>query len=629
MSLQLEPGLHIIPYLRGRLSFSRMTAEAVAATECDVLAVDLPHWLDPLLPVVLDRLPLVTALLIHGETTCSILPFSPADPACAAAWLARRRGCPIVCVDDPEIPWEDQDRALECDLSPPPDHGLERTAPQDYFEPLWRRLDELWTKVPGEARLPAALRAARVATRLRALQRAGGRVALVCEYRLGWLIARQWKGAESPGPDPSPRERHAALIFEDPRLVWSAGFFDDFPALVCAFFEALRAGNSRRFDPQAILKEILGGFVDPNQAVTRTPGELLDCVASLAGFRRTLECARRLLAYPKPTAADAGDSLPAFFTPANGSTLSEAASFPLPDVLHCKPFYPRSRAERTRWAPEDELERRLKWVGWAEPFITRQEARELRPSEGRTRFAVAEDYRLHTRVCEQLRDFLRQNRPACPPLDKYTPTVFLFANPGPHSHAGLIHDSSPALRRLELGNAAGLEDLAAQDRVFTVYYTRRGRHVIHPHVIEREQLSSLALLYTGEETGPDRYAVINALPRDRQCRTEPEEDPELSHFPPAERAVAWAVKYADRAIIVIHYEGWTPSLRLLACAAARGVSLVTADLHVLSAELVARLEFMHYISPALKKHPHLARIVTRFVPPFEGPTLKTKCGAES
>lgn len=619
MRTRVSERLEVIPYVRCRLRFASLAAQAAAEGSFDCVAVDWPDFLRPILAAVLDRLPLVTALLLEQDSNCSLLSFTPSEPNCAAAWVARRRAMELACVDDPSFASGPEDCLFQPDVPLPDDDDLNLAALENYFAPLWRRMDAIWSQAPKSSRRALAARGASLAARLKPLLASGRRVLLISEYRLWWWAERQWERGETASEQSPQRQRRAALIFEDPLLLWAAGFFDEFPAVMLAFFESLAAGNLRQFDERDKLRALLGEQAQPiaGAPTTRLPGELLAGLRARMGTQPALEAARRLLSYPAPTARDAGDAVPAYLHLTSDGLREPPRSFELPDALHCAPYYQRATGERLRWFPSEERERRLEWAGWARPFITRQEAKQLSGRRGPVRFAARQDYRLHCKVCAQVRDLVRQRYPDCPPLDEYTPVAFLF-RPAAESHGcGVIHDSNPTQRMIEFGNPANSDPDSPPDQVYSLAYTVRGHEEVYPPLLERELLTSLVLLYTGEEMGPDRYAAITRRPRRFQCRVSPEADLLLAPFSEDDREVAWAVQYASRAVIVVHHEGWRPSSRLAAFAFERDVRLLELPLSVLPEAIVERLQLMHYMSTPLKKHPDSERIVGRFLPPVE------------
>jgi hypothetical protein len=619
MSVEAWAGLRVVPYVRGRLPFAALAAQAAAEGAFDCLAVDWPGFVQGLLPVVLPRLPLTTALLIENDRRCALLPFLPADAACAAAWRAQRDGRRVECLDFPAPAGFSEEVSLPAEMPSLPEEPERLADLEEYFHPLWENMEAAWRCAPARTRRSITARAARFAGRIRGLLAVGSRVLAVCEYRLWWCVRRQLEDGEQPPEGQWSPEFRAALIFENPLLLWGAGLFDEFPAVMRAFFDSLKADQPGPFRRRAALAALLGqdaGLLPPD-AAARRPGDLLDHLRTRLGVGRALECARRLLEYPAPGLAQAGADLPAYLRLQAGGMLGETERFPLPDALHCVPYYPRALSELDRFCPDEEQQRRLDWVGWTRPYITRQEAKALRERGGSVRFAVKQDYRLHREVCTRLRQLIRSRAPSCPALDEFTPVAFLFSPPNGRQNEGVIHDSNPVQRRIELGLPATFGRGNAPDMVYSLYYVVRAGETVHPGLLEREWLDALVLLYTGEEMGPDRYAAITARPKQQQCRVPPGFDPSLMTFRPGERGLAWAVKYAQQAVIVVHYPDWRPSSGLADFAAERGVSLLTLPLDVLPAPTVERLRRLHYMYPALKKHPENERIVGRFLPPLD------------
>jgi hypothetical protein len=131
--------------------------------------------------------------------------------------------------------------------------------------------------------------------------------------------------------------------------------------------------------------------------------------------------------------------------------------------------------------------------------------------------------------------------------------------------------------------------------------------------VQCEHLTSIAFLYSKHWMGLDRYAAINRRPVQFQCRVGPDWDPELDQFGVAERGLAWAIKYAQRTVLVAAAPGWRPSARIAEFAATRGVQIRVVPLSIFSEAMLDRLRRIHFISTRLKRYRGRDQVVKRFL----------------
>jgi hypothetical protein len=273
------------------------------------------------------------------------------------------------------------------------------------------------------------------------------------------------------------------------------------------------------------------------------------------------------------------------------------------------------------------------------------------------RWGIKADYRLHTQACAQARSILEKQRRQYSPKrswgameggihrkatlaalargergiyvnhqihnrilrgkeDEFTPVVFLFADKQAidKSYSYTIFDGNLAQRNINLENNDFPFSLNPKpDYVYSLYYTtRKSEYLIIPH-IQRENLTSLSLLYTKSIMGIERYQAITNQERRFQCRITPDSDSEVNSFPKSERAVAWGVKYSHDRTIVVAERGWKASPRLAEFAKKKEVKIQTIPLSTYRPDIINRLKRFYFLSTPLKKHPQREQIVRRFV----------------
>jgi len=322
--------------------------------------------------------------------------------------------------------------------------------------------------------------------------------------------------------------------------------------------------------------------------------------------------AKDLLDYPQAKASDADQLLPAYLQVTSDTVVEAHDHFSLADVFHARPYYDATSVERGRFLTAQEQVDRQRWLAALRPFVTRQEAKLLtRGVGGMVRWAVKSDYQLHQRVCALLRGMAQSTG-----LDEFTPVAFVFTSSTEGNHSSCVHDSNITQRGMELGDATlGGSVRLEPDMVYSLFSTVSGRETPFPPHLERDCLTTLALLFTGVSMGLERYASITARPKKLQCRVPPESDSELAGFGLAERGLAWCVKWATDAVIAAVHPGWEPSGKLLEFAQKRRVEILRIGLDALPEATVRRLQQMHYTSTSLKRHPDSETIVQRFTAP--------------
>ncbi len=646
--------LRVIPYVRGRLVFAEIAASTLQEKVFDTVLVDLPcfmnhqRWLD----TPLASFPLVSSLLVKKDDgECSLYPLVPTDAACAVAWLARSRSQVFECVDPLTL-------ISPClDISPVPtpelrdERRISNQGLESYFEPAWLELDDLWEKAPDATMRSLITHGVAVADRISARVPAGRDVFFVCEYRLWWAVRKAMEEplgsrARASVFDDRQRTYSGARLLEDPYLLWAAGLFDDYPAINRRFHESLVSGSTASFTKFAILEDLLLGCFRPagtdgaqfpsQDALTSLirslrseaewknggnlpPARFLDHARSCLGPEAGDALVRSLLEYPIPTTADAALNPPEYFEIAGETVILSNRDFDLPDVFHVRPYGEPRYSGTDPASPAAEDLSRASWLHSIHPVITRQEAKKLGEKAGDSRWAVERDYELHAQACTIVRRAVAREELVGlegEELGTHTPVVFLFSNDTKRPRKlTLVCDHNATGRQMQLQGREHipLEPARASDYVYSLFATTRALESLFESHVEREVITSLALLFSGTGMGLERYAAITRQPRRYQCRIRPQDDPALVAFKPSDLGLAWTLKYARNTTIAVAFPGWEPSQALRKFARRRRKRILTVPLNVLPEDLIQRLTQLHFISNALKTHPDYERIVARFV----------------
>jgi hypothetical protein len=326
-----------------------------------------------------------------------------------------------------------------------------------------------------------------------------------------------------------------------------------------------------------------------------------------------------------------------------------ASPFTVPDFFNTSSYY------QDGWSPGSEANERSKWVDRVHPHLTREERKSLSSGVIGLSWAVERDYRLHFTICSYLKESLRKDsnririvrsngsmadgvewkitipaiargertlwvrkkfrkRFASNRIDEFTPLVLLLSENVNDSCLSTIHDSNITKRLMELGETKSPQrGYPSPDSVYSVSYAATEMSSILDGHIRLNRVTGISFLCTSLLMGVDRYNIIAKRPRRYQCRTGAYSDPELEGFSVSEKLIGWAVKYAERLVIVCAYPGWAPTKRTEALAKKHGVQITVLPLSRISKDFVSRLTYMHFISTPLKKHPRREAILRRFV----------------
>jgi hypothetical protein len=380
---------------------------------------------------------------------------------------------------------------------------------------------------------------------------------------------------------------------------------------------------------------------------------LLDAAESCFGKEFARELAGTLLSYPVP-GDQCGQNGTGFYSLTPDGTLKEGAAFELPDITETGDVFGIDFQGGGIGMPTVEDPDRDRWADITRRSLTKAEERALNgPCTGVT-WAVKEDYILHQGACALVRDNIardarravvkrswggmgdgirwkatirarameeqalyvgkRRGDPRSLTIDAYTPHVFLFSDRIDGCAFSVTHDANLSQRNINLGNDSfPFEQHPAPDYVYSLFKAVGQIEFSLNWNIRREWSEALAFLYTRSHMGVERYEAITKKPARYQCRQTPFEDPELADFSHAEKFVAWPVKYAERAVVVVANRGWSLPEKLARYARNKNVKVIIVPLETLSPSLVRRLRITHFISTALKKYPGREKLLQRFV----------------
>jgi hypothetical protein len=647
--------LWVVPYVHGRLIFAEAAVKTLHKRIFDTVLLDLPSFMshDSWLEAPLESFPLVSSLLIKEDgESCSLFPMVPTDAACATAWFARKHSLAFECVDS-VILLDDSCHDIPTATSFGDERLIWRMGLKSHFEMAWHQLDRQWENTPDSSIKNLMIHGKAVADRVRHGISSSRRMLFVCEYRLWWAVNKAMDMSahdqcESGKKNRLLPARSCALLLEDPYFMWAAGLFDDYLAINKRFLESLQSRSIASFNKYETLAGLIGNLSkkgdlinmcnDAKEALTSfvhalrdksnlgrsqdlSPARFFDNIRSQLGDKAEGELTRMLLDYPMPTVLDTAKNPPQFFKVTEDRIVPDNAKFDLPDVFHANPY-----GEVV--SSENESEDRPSQPGSVDlgsclrnvhPVITRQEAKELSEYDFGIRWAVKKDYELHAHACQIVRQALSrrgQTGEEKEEFGEFTPIFFVFCNgpQRPRKHT-VISDNNVTQRQMNLGyvRRSNRDRMPAPDSVYSLFATMQEHEVLLDDHIERELITSLTLLFSGAAMGLERYAAITQRPEKYQCRTRPQEDPDLEAFRYPDLGLAWAIKYAQKNAIAVACREWEPSPAVQEFAREKRRQILTLPLDILPGKLAVRLQQLHFISTPLKRHSECERIMARFV----------------
>lgn len=430
--------LSVIPYIKARLVFAEMSARAIEEGGFDLVAVDLPYfmnyegWLD----MPLKLFPYVSSLLVQNKDSLFVaFPFVPNDAACCSIASVRilqdnRNQIEYECIDDSNIIDYPYDCLAMPEVASIDDYFVFTDGLENYYAPVFNQLNESWNRMTETQQFFLKHRAGIMAERLRNLLRRGKKTLFVCEYKLWWLISKmlehdscdekhffsRWKGLKT------------ALVLEDPYFFWAKGVMDDFPAVVFQFYNRLRTGMLGSFDKLNAINEMLGKFKKPailkelgcpsirkvasfhrylnnrltvNQRLTPAlPDYIYDSALSCLGKRFAKEIAQQFLRYPYTDM----EKVVSYLTLHEESIITGGNTFHIPDLSNCVFLYPFNTGQF-----HDRYEERIRLADIVRPSLTKREIEELQ-GINMTNWAVEKDYKLHEIACTNVRNIVERKR---------------------------------------------------------------------------------------------------------------------------------------------------------------------------------------------------------------------------
>ncbi len=643
----------VVPYIHGRLIFAQLAVKAMMKKRFDMLLIDLPGFMNERswLEAPLASFPLVSSLLIQADDgTCSNYPIVPTDAPWAAAWLAQRHSLEFKCIGPVDF-GSSCDEILKLSLLED-ERLVMKMGPQSFFNAAWLQLDSIRKDSPPKSIYSLLECGEAVANRISETISSGQKTLFICEYRLWWAVrkALEVNSASGTGNRNNKKDSQVcscARLLEDPYLLWAAGLFDDYLTVNRRFHESLASGNAGSFDKLAVMVDLIkassksSGARDlradtscklatlirnlknttvPSAGANISPARFLEEVAKCFTPESEDALARLFLDYPLPTLFDTAQNPPEYFEISEGKIATTKKWFDLPDVFHAHPYGERHHSETEEASPEGEDFNLMPWLQWVHPFITRQEAKSLGERTSNYRWAVERDYALHRKACSLARELVNSTeRPDlmdAEGLGDHTPVVFIFnINSKKPSKYTLVSDNNATRRQMQFKGFEWRppEDAPDPDSVYSLFAPTRSLETLFEGHIEREIIDSLAILFSGPGMGVERYTAITRQPFQYQCRVRPQEDPSLKEFRHSELGLAWAIKYARKAVIAVAVAGWEPSQAVQNFARKRQKEILMIPLSELPERLTGRLRQLHFISTALKVHPDCRRIVARFV----------------
>jgi len=438
----------------------------------------------------------------------------------------------------------------------------------------------------------------------------------------------------------------------------SLGSFDKLKALDDMVINTFRNSTTKEFSDRSIRQLIIfEQYLLKRLAMncTLTPPslpDLYDMAHSCLGQGFAKEMARKLLQYPYPEM----DKVLNYFK-IQYEDVMLGQRFDVPD-LSSIPFFNTGTNKyyfdnfNNDYTSPNEL---IEFANKVCHRITKKELKEL-GDVGGTKWAVTDDYRLHEIACAKVRDIIGRKRrreiirrsfgsmgdgihwkatiysrakgedaiyvnvrrkairgKTCR-LDEFTPVSFIFANDIYNDYVETISDFNITQRLMALGKMkVSLDTVPPPDYVYSVLYTSPETEALYKGHIYKRRLSSISFLYTRHTMGLERYTGITKRPARFQCRINPISDPELKEFSYTEIGVAWAIKYAEDAVLVVARDGWQASRELEEFSRVNNVRIILIYLSNFSHDLIERLRTLYFTSTSLKNYPERDKILRRFI----------------
>lgn len=611
-----------------------------------------------------------------GFVNIPLAPNDAACAAIAMAQMLRNEGSQIglQCIDDSNVVnYHEYLRLPHINLKD--DYLVFVEGLDKYFELPFRQLADVWKNLAETQRYFLRYRAGMVKKRLEGHLKEGKNTLFICEYSL-WRLVSEMLGKkidEENVPFIPWQDIRAAIVLEDPYIFWAMGLLDDYPAVVHQFFKTAKKGWLLSFDKLEGINEIISrsvssGLGNPsvrkiksfyhylynrlsfNSRITPLPVEdLYDAALCCVGRTFAKKAAEEFLNYPYPNAEKAIE----FLTVNKDNLIFKGKAFQIPDMSEQSCLYPHNNGNFT----DGSFESRIKVVNRVRPFLTTKEMNMLKNRDyWPVIWETENDYSHHQAVCGHVRNMaMMQARQADVRIvksygsmgdgihwkstirsiaagenaiyikkraskaikrstyDLHTPIVFIFAEDFSGNSSKAVYDANQTQRNIDLMNNTPFDKTEPPpDSVYSVFYTYGKEGVLCGGHIFKNHITSIAFLYT-KDMGVKRYTSITKRDKRFQCRAAPYSDPELSVFPLSELGAAWAIKYAQDAVLIAARDGWSPSQKLRDFAGRKKIEMIRLSLSRFSPETIERMRMIHSISTPLKKHPERDGILKRFI----------------
>jgi hypothetical protein len=597
----IAPNIEVFPVLRYRLSFAHQIARYIlVAPALTVVAVELPHFLDrhEWLSVVLDNLPKTSNILVEQPNGILACPAVPNDAVWLALWAARKMGFTFHCVDDciparlPDIPIR-----LRDDTRP------------DKIASLQNLVEMPSVPIVREA----SARAARVFARLKKLGE-GGPVIFVCDWRLAAALIQSDSHSLETLAEPHVTT-NAAIVPEDPLLLWQRGDLDDIPAVTASAFELLGNKTLSKLDRLRSYVRKVSRRLSASIETTLCPASnLLDPSIGTNPPPATTKLAKALLSYPEWKCEDlANGSIPRFAGLQGGRLVGQYEPFFLPDVLETTPMYPRSDSELALFTPREELSVRRYWGPDPEPPITRSESL-VHPTEDE-RWTVPASFFAMGEGARYMREAARLLAPEVE-CDLFTPVCWWFRGDCDGDFRSVADATNPAYRIDQISEfpqvSATIKDDGAPPDAFHTVAATRALHARLTLGIFQDIACSISTIYTGpEKIGTERY---KAVAQKCQPRTDPSTDPNLAGFNLDERPLAYAIVNAPSGVVLLAHSGeYAPSDQIQNLALQKAVRIVRMPLSVIPPAVGQSVQRRIFISKNMRWSRYGERIGDRAV----------------
>jgi len=455
-------------------------------------------------------------------------------------------------------------------------------------------------------------RGTRVLSRLKMLAESGP-VVFVCDWRLAMALIRSNSDNLETATEPHT-PTNAAIVPEDPLLLWQRGDLDDIPAITASVFELL---SSKSFDKLNLLRSYVRKVSRRLSAAIETTlcpaTNLLDPAMGQQASTVT-KLAKALLSYPEWKAEDlAVGSLPRYAGLRHGHLVGEYQPFPLPDLLETTPMYPRSNSESTLFTPPEELSGRRYWGPDSAPPITRSESL-VHPTEDE-RWTVPASFFAMGEGARYMREAALLLAPDVE-CDLFTPVCWWFRGDCDGDFRSVADATNPAYRINQIPEfpevvAAIEEDGAPPDAFYTLAATR----TLHARLtlgIFQDIACSISLIYTGpERIGPERY---KAVAQRCQPRMDPSGDSKLAGFRLDEKPLAYAIASAPAGIVLLaHSNEYSSSAEIEEFASQTGRRIIRMPLSVMPPAVAQSIQRRVFVSKNMRWSQYGDRLSDRAV----------------